>query len=53
MMQIEIVTLTGRLVRLEPLQMRHAPDLYEMGVTHPSGSTDPSNNLLPRKIGKK
>ncbi len=30
-MQIEPVTLTGHLVRLEPLQMKHASDLYEMG----------------------
>src|ERR1051326_1934535 len=29
MMIVEPVTLTGRLVRLEPLQMSHAADLYE------------------------
>lgn len=32
MMPIEPVTLTGHLVRLEPLQMKHASDLYEMGA---------------------
>ena len=29
MQKIEPVTLTGKLVRLEPLQMRHAAELYE------------------------
>src|SRR5579859_2361119 len=29
MMKIEPVTLTGRLVRLEPLRMEHATELYE------------------------
>lgn len=30
MMKIEPVTLTGRIVRLEPLQMKHAADLYQV-----------------------
>lgn len=31
MMKVEPVTLTGQIVRLEPLQMKHAADLYEVG----------------------
>lgn len=31
MKKIEPVTLTGKLVRLEPLQMNHAADLYQAG----------------------
>lgn len=30
-MKVEPVTLTGQIVRLEPLQMKHAADLYEVG----------------------
>jgi N-acetyltransferase len=30
MLKIEPVTLTGKLVRLEPLQMKHAADLYQV-----------------------
>ncbi len=31
MIKIEPVTLTGRIVRLEPLQMQHSIELYEVG----------------------
>ncbi len=55
MLKIEPVTLTGNLVRLEPLQMKHAPDLYEAaqdsGIwtympTTPSGSLSEMEQVI-------
>ncbi|MBA2393759.1 MAG: GNAT family N-acetyltransferase [Ktedonobacteraceae bacterium] len=35
MPKIEPITLTGKLVRLEPLQMKHAAELYQAAKDHP------------------
>lgn len=42
-MQVQPVTLTGKIVRLEPLQLRHASDLYTASLDESIWSFMPTN----------